>query len=176
MNVDLSSNSILWHSLDINSWMFMGVIRNMCPNITRLTLLLQLTGFKEFADVKSWCTFSPLQWRHNGRDRVSNHQPRDCLLNRLFRRRSKKISKLRATGVCAGNSPGTGEFPAQMASYAENVSIWWRHHAFSDVVVICYSPLIHSGINSYDSPCPHLLMYIHSSPGIQVININIWPD
>ena len=27
-----------------------------------------------------------------------------------------------------GNSPGTGEFPAQMASYAENVSIWWRHH------------------------------------------------
>ena len=26
--------------------------------------------------------------------------------------------------------PGTGEFPAQMASYAENVSIWWRHHVF----------------------------------------------
>ena len=23
---------------------------------------------------------------------------------------------------------GTGEFPAQMASNAENVSIWWRHH------------------------------------------------
>ena len=30
--------------------------------------------------------------------------------------------------LCAGNSPGTGEFPAQMASNAENVSIWWRHH------------------------------------------------
>ena len=39
-----------------------------------------------------------------------------------------KTSKLRATGLCAGNSPGTGEFPAQMASNAENVSIWWRHH------------------------------------------------
>ena len=24
----------------------------------------------------------------------------------------------------------TGEFPAQMASYAENVSIWWRHHDY----------------------------------------------
>ena len=24
---------------------------------------------------------------------------------------------------------GTGEFLAQMASNAENVSIWWRHHA-----------------------------------------------
>ena len=29
----------------------------------------------------------------------------------------------------AGNSPGTAEFPAQRASNAENVSIWWRHHA-----------------------------------------------
>ena len=62
-----------------------------------------------------------LQWRRN-------HQPRDCLLNRLFRLRSKKISKLRVTGLCVGNSPGIGEFPAQMASSAENVSIWWRHH------------------------------------------------
>ena len=53
-----------------------------------------------------------LQWRHNGRDGVSNHQPRDCLLNRLFRRRSKNTSKLRVTGLCAGNSPVTGEFPA----------------------------------------------------------------
>ena len=42
--------------------------------------------------------------------------------------RSKKTPKLRLTGLCAGNSPGTGEFPAQMASYAENISIWWRHH------------------------------------------------
>ena len=42
--------------------------------------------------------------------------------------RSKKTSKLRVTGLCAGNSPMTGEFPAQMASNAENVSIWWRHH------------------------------------------------
>ena len=69
-----------------------------------------------------------LQWRQNGRDSVSNHQLHDCLLNGLFRRRSKKISKLRVTGLCAGNSPVTGEFPAQMAKNAENVSIWWRHH------------------------------------------------
>ena len=74
------------------------------------------------------------QWRHNS---VSNHQPLDCLLNRLFRRRSKKTSKLRVTGLCAGNSPGTGEFPAQMASYAENVSIWWRYHAHELCPCIC---------------------------------------
>ena len=45
-----------------------------------------------------------------------------------FRRRSRKTSKLRVTGLCAGNSPVTGEFPTQMASNAENVSVWWRHH------------------------------------------------
>ena len=66
---------------------------------------------------------STLRWRHNGRDNVSNHQTHDCLLNRLFRRRSKKTSKLRVTGLCAWNSPVTGEFSAQMASNVENVSI-----------------------------------------------------
>ena len=73
-----------------------------------------------------------LRWRHNDHAGVSNHQPHGCLLNRLFRRKSKKTSKLRVTGLCAGNSPGTGEFPAQMASYAENISIWWRHHEGMD--------------------------------------------
>ena len=40
----------------------------------------------------------------------------------------KKTSKLRVTGLCEGNSPVTGEFPAQMASNAENVIIWWCQH------------------------------------------------
>ena len=69
-----------------------------------------------------------LQWRHNGRDGVSNHQPHDCLLNRLFRHGSKKTSKIRITGLCAGNSSVTGEFPTQSASKAEYVSIWWCHY------------------------------------------------
>ena len=73
------------------------------------------------------------QWRHNWRDGVSNHQRLNCLINRLFRLRSKKASKFRVTGLCEGNSPGTGEFPAQMASNAENVSIWWRHHDMPNI-------------------------------------------
>ena len=72
-----------------------------------------------------------LHWRQNERIGVSDHQPHDCLLNCLFRRKSKKTSKLRVTGICAGNSPLTGEFPSQMASNAENVSIWWRHHVLT---------------------------------------------
>ena len=72
-----------------------------------------------------------LQWRHNGSDGVSNNQPHDCLLNRLFRIRSKKTLKLCVTGLYEGNSPETGEFPAQRASNAKNISISWRHHAWA---------------------------------------------
>ena len=53
----------------------------------------------------------------------------------LFRSRSKKTSKLRATGLCEGNSPVTDKFPAQRASNAENVSIWWCHHDFQKLFI-----------------------------------------
>ena len=56
----------------------------------------------------------PLHWRHNDHDGVSNHQPNDCLLNRLFGRRPKKPSKLRVTGLCAGNSPHKGPVTRKM--------------------------------------------------------------
>ena len=86
--------------------------------------------------------------RHNGLDGISNLQPHECLLKRSFRRRSKKTSKLRATGLCAGNSPETGEFPAQMATNAENVSIWWRHND------------IEMGPNWLASPWPAVLLIL----------------
>ena len=79
-----------------------------------------------------------LQWRHNDHDGVSNHQPHGCLLNRLFRRRSKKTSKLRVTSLCVG----IGEFPTQRISYVENVSIWWHHHGYNRV------PLWHAQFNA----------------------------
>ena len=102
--------------------------------------MIQLSG-KRLLNAKVWLEMvlnittslfikptNTLHWRHNEPDGVSNHQPRDCLFNCLFSCRSKKTSKLSVTGLCAENSPGTGEFSAQMASNAENGSIWWRHH------------------------------------------------
>ena len=83
-----------------------------------------------------------LQWRHNERDGVSNHQPHDCLLKCLFRHRSKKKSKPRVTGLCEMNSPATGEFPTQRASNPENVSIWWRHHGTSAAHLILWWRLL----------------------------------
>ena len=34
-----------------------------------------------------------------------------------------------------GEFTGTGDFPTQRASYAENVSIWWRHHVGQSIIV-----------------------------------------
>ena len=65
---------------------------------------------------------SSLQWRQNDRDSVPNHQPQNCLLNRVFMRRSKKPSQPSITGL------GIHRWPAQRASSAVNNSIYWRHH------------------------------------------------
>ena len=67
-----------------------------------------------------------LEWCHNERVGVSNH--------RLFRRRSKKTSRLHVTGLCERNSPMIGEFPAQRSSKRGNVFIGWRHNGHTDPV------------------------------------------
>ena len=110
----------------------------MCEEITLLKSFPHLPGENEI-----------LWWRQNGRDSVSNHQPHNCLLNRLFGCRSKKTSKLRVTGLCVRNSPGTGEFPAQMASNAENVSIWWHHHITRSSYLIVYEMVIRLRYNDH---------------------------
>ena len=99
-------------------------------------------------DTSFWCR-SPhvcvcvsLWWRHNDHDNVSNHQPHECLLNRLFRIK-ENIRAPRHWPLC-GKFTGTGEFPAQRASYAENVSIWWRHHiVLVTLVDLDTYPLLH---------------------------------
>ena len=83
---------------------------------------------RKWLDLGKFKLRKSLQWRYNERDGVSNHQPHDCLLNRRFRHKIKKTSKVRVTGLCERNSSVTGDFPAQRTSNAENVSIWWRHH------------------------------------------------
>ena len=110
-----------------NTSPFHARVHNMCVGNQSYGILVQ--------NLMAGCNWqSTLQWRHNGLDGVSNHRPHHYLLSRLFGRRSKKTSKLRVTDLCAGNSPGTGEFPAQMASNAENVSIRWRHHEIVNTV------------------------------------------
>ena len=79
------------------------VLSSVCITLSQFSQL--------FRNSVSWDVFYTLHWRHNEHDGVSNHQPHGCLLNRLFRRRSKKTSKLRVTGLCVGNSPGPVNSP-----------------------------------------------------------------
>ena len=119
--------------------------------------LMWVSGSQHFVIVYTFyflrckvCSHNSLQWRQNDLDGVSNHRPVVCLLNYLFRRRSKEISKLLVTGLCEENSPETGEFPALRASNAENASIWSRHH-----VLLLYRYM--AVVNPLDIPlyCPH---------------------
>ena len=80
-----------------------------------------------------------IRWCHYECDGISNHQAHNCLLKCLFRCGSKETSKLRVIGLCAGNSPVTGEFPTQRGSNAENVSIWWRHHVIIPSIYLTIS-------------------------------------
>ena len=85
----------------------------------------------------------PLRWRHNDHDSVSNHQPHGCLLNRLFRRRSKKTSKLRVTGLCVGNSPGPVNSP-------HKGPVTRKMFPFDDVIMRKTSPCHNVIISDYD--------------------------
>ena len=76
-----------------------------------------------------------LQWRHNESDGVSNLRCLDCLLNPLFRRRSKKTSKLRVTGLCEGNPPVTGEVPAVIGEFPAQKPVTRNMFPFDDVIM-----------------------------------------
>ena len=114
-----------------------GSISRMNPMTHSCIILHTLRFYKvvwDHACSESWnvtniiCTVT-LQWRHDERDGVPNHQRPDCIPNRLFRRRSEKTPKRRVTSLCEGNSPMTGEFPAQRASNAEMFP-------FDDVIMV----------------------------------------
>ena len=105
--------NLVWTKLQM--WCLLFVYKLTClwypciySNLTHIHFptCLCWTGGLEYCEM----IFS-LRWRHNDHDSVSDHQPHGWLLNCLFRRRSKKTSKLRVTGLCVGNSPGPVNSP-----------------------------------------------------------------
>ena len=83
------------------------------PTDEQYCSVFQKTAFAYSSRTWSFISFTSLQWRQNEHDGITNHRRLDCSLYRLFRRKWKKTSKLRVIGLCEGNSPVTGEFPAQ---------------------------------------------------------------
>ena len=99
-------------------------------------LFKQLSHAGYFDDIKwhkliyYWITLGcvSLQWRDKGCDSVPNHQPRDCLLNRLFSRRSKKTSKLHVTGLCPGPVKSPHKWPVTRKMFPFDGVIMYSYH------------------------------------------------
>ena len=73
-----------------------------------------------------------LQWRHNERDGVSNHQPHGCLLNCLVWRRSKNTPKLRVTAAFV---QGTRRWPVNSPHRGP---VTRKMFPFDGVLMFCY--------------------------------------
>ena len=92
--------------------------------------VIKFTGWDKWIhETQSTKPKATSQWRHNGRDGVSNHQPHDCLLSRLFRHRSKKTSKLRVTGFMRGIQ----RWPV---NFLHKEPVTWKRFPFDDVIMI----------------------------------------
>ena len=80
LSVTCRSFSWAYASTIIKRILYQSAIGGSSVIARRAIMLICYAGF--------YC--ASLQWRHYGRDGVSNHQRYDCLLYRLFTRRSKK--------------------------------------------------------------------------------------
>ena len=105
---------------------------------------------------------SHIQWRHNERDGVSNHRPLDCLLNRLFRRRSKKLQSSTSLTFVWGihrwpvNSAHNGQVTRKMFPFDDVIMVllkrrWVRQyvrgscfHVQSILDVKCLIVMVHT--------------------------------
>ena len=72
-----------------------------------------------------------LQWRHNGRDSVSNHQPHDCLLKRLFnadqRKHQSSASLAFVRGIHRGPVNSPRKWPVTRKMFPFDDAIMWRN-------------------------------------------------
>ena len=156
-NQNLRILLLIWSALCVLLWIVNHCILTSCrhyywgtPDICRPAFMMASD------DLPPNMRQSTLQWSHNERDGVSNHQPHDYLLNRLFRHKSKKTSKLRVTGLCAVNSPVTGEFPAQMASNAENYPV-------DDIICYHHGDLLAAQVSRKQCNAHYIMRYLVSS-------------
>ena len=78
--------------ISLNAVMSYPVIYAQGFVMFRIPLLIGLTSY----------IFLSLKWRHNEPDGVSNYRRLYCLLSRLFRRRTKKTSKLASLAFVRG--------------------------------------------------------------------------
>ena len=98
----------------------------------------------------------------NFNDLINNTRTVQLTPMEFIMRRSKKPSKLRVTGLCEA---------AQKVSYAENVSIWWRHN----VLPISKKLLLSKTFTTlYPPPPPPNSFRLHTHKQAEVFSIHLW--
>ena len=96
-------------------------------------------------------TLSSLQWSHNEHDGISNHWCLDCLLNRLFRHRSKKNIKALRRWPLLGEFTGWGNSPAT-SEFTHEGPVMWKMFSFDDVITLQWRYNDHDGVSNHQ---PH---------------------
>ena len=179
MEESISGSQWLWGPFSLISGHYSKLPVRVSELSWHCTGQLYQPGCTECFDVCLNVIQYALQWRHNDHDGVSNQQRLDCLLSRLFRRRSKKTSKLRVTGLCEVNLP-----VAMNSSHKKPITL--KMFPFYDVIMRVWQPVdgsISSGslrsrkeglmkrlqhddvIKWKNFPCYwHFVMGIHRSP------------
>ena len=112
-----------------------------------------------------------LQWRHDGPDGVSNHQPHECLLKRLFRRRSKKTSKLRVTGLCAGIHRSQRPVTRNMFPFDDVIMTKHKNLPLLTTASILLSPM---NVNCPGQKLCHICMYCITNKTTKIVHSRIW--
>ena len=105
---------------------------------------------------------SPLQWRYNGHDGVSNHQPYHCLLNRLFSADQRNIKAPRYWPFVRGihrrpvNSPHKWPVTRKMFSFDDVIMSLHGHHA--DMYFVLFKPQLFQNVGTFSYFNVHELM------------------
>ena len=122
-----------------------------------------------------------LHWRHNGRDCVSNHQPHDCLLKRLFRQWKYQSSASLALvwGIHRRpvNSPHKWPVTRKMFSFDYVIMFHWvcMRTAIIKITVIWLFPTLYGSLHwACFANNDYLYKCLIGGMEINCIYINIW--
>ena len=88
----------------------------------------------------------------------------------------KTTSKPRVTDLYEGNSPVTGDFPAQGASNVEDVSIEWRHHVKHDEPSHIWRTNMLTMTNQPTSGTGSLVLLFDMPTYVSMVTNNLIPD
>ena len=138
------------------------------PAVVTGTIILARHLKMKFTDTRcsSYCQWLEdiiaVQWRHNGRDGVSNQRRLDCLLNRLFRRSSASLAFVRGIHRWPANSPHKGPVTRTMFRFDDviiqvsfrdlkicHATVFLQYSQYNDHQMTCMISIYHEAIPTW---------------------------